>query len=52
MRKVVKGGMTMAEYIERKAADNALSLSAANDKDKNRRTCVCAVLVVVGAKER
>lgn len=38
--------MTMAEYIERKAADNALSLSAANDKDKNRRTWAKAICVL------
>ena len=36
----------MAEYIERKAADNALSLSAANDKDKNRRTWAKAICVL------
>ena len=36
----------MAEYIERKAADNALSLSAANDKDKNRRTWAKAIYVL------
>ena len=36
----------MVEYIDREAADNALSLSAANDKDKNRRTWAKAICVL------
>lgn len=36
----------MAEYIERNAADKALTISAANDKDKNRRTWAKAICVL------
>ena len=36
----------MATYIERETADKALSLSAANDKDKNRRTWAKAICVL------
>ena len=36
----------MAAYIERETADKALSLSAANDKDKNRRTWTKAICVL------
>lgn len=36
----------MAEYIERKALDKALTVAAANDKDKNRRTWAKAICVL------
>ena len=36
----------MAEYIEREALDKALTVAAANDKDKNRRTWVKAICVL------
>lgn len=36
----------MAEYIERKALDEALTAAAANDKDKNRRTWAKAICVL------
>ncbi len=36
----------MAEYIERKALDGALTAAAANDKDKNRRTWAKAICVL------
>lgn len=36
----------MAEYIKRETADKALTLSAANDKDKNRRTWAKAICVL------
>lgn len=36
----------MAEYIKREAADKALTLSAANDKDKNRRIWAKAICVL------
>lgn len=34
------------EYIERKALDKALTVAAANDKDKNRRTWAKAICVL------
>lgn len=40
------GTMKMAEYIERKVLDKAMTVAAANDKDKNRRTwakAICAL---------
>lgn len=36
----------MAEYIKREAADKALTISAANDKDKNRRIWAKAICVL------
>lgn len=36
----------MDEYIERKALDKALTVAAANDKDKNRRTWAKAICVL------
>lgn len=36
----------MPEYIERNAADKALTLSAANDKDKTRRIWAKAICVL------
>ena len=36
----------MADYIEREALDKALTLSAANDKDKNRRIWAKAICVL------
>ena len=36
----------MAEYIEREALDKALTVAAANDKDKNRRTWAKAICVL------
>ncbi len=36
----------MADYIEREAADKALTLSAANDKDKNRRIWAKAICIL------
>lgn len=36
----------MAEYIERKLLDKAMTASAANDKDKNRRTWAKAICVL------
>lgn len=36
----------MAEYIERKALDKALTAAAAQDKDKNRRTWAKAICVL------
>ena len=36
----------MAEYIKREAADKALTLAAANDKDKHRRTWAKAICVL------
>lgn len=36
----------MADYIEREAADKTLTLSAANDKDKNRRIWAKAICVL------
>ena len=36
----------MAEYIARKALDDALTAAAANDKDKNRRTWAKAICVL------
>lgn len=36
----------MAEYIKREAADKALTISAANDKDKNRRIWDKAICVL------
>lgn len=36
----------MADYIKREAADKALTLSAANDKDKNRRIWAKAICVL------
>lgn len=36
----------MAEYIERKALGKALTVAAANDKDKNRRTWAKAICVL------
>lgn len=36
----------MAEYIERKALDKALTAAAAHDKDKNRRAWAKAICVV------
>lgn len=38
--------MTMAEYIERKALDKALTAAAAHDKDKNRRTWAKAICIL------
>lgn len=36
----------MAEYIERKALDKALTAAAAHDKDKNRRTWAKAICIL------
>ena len=36
----------MAEYIDREALDKALTVAAANDKDKNRRTWAKAICVL------
>ncbi len=36
----------MAEYIEKKALDKALTAAAENDKDKNRRTWAKAICVL------
>lgn len=36
----------MAEYIEREALDKALTVAAANDNDKNRRTWAKAICVL------
>lgn len=36
----------MSEYIERKLLDKAMTVSAANDKDKNRRTWAKAICVL------
>lgn len=36
----------MAEYIEREALEKALTVAAANDKDKNRRTWAKAICVL------
>ena len=36
----------MAEYIERKVMDKALTAAAAHDKDKNRRTWAKAICVL------
>lgn len=36
----------MAEYIERKLLDKALTAAAVNDKDKNRRTWAKAICVL------
>ena len=36
----------MAEYIKREAADKALTISAANDKDKNHRIWAKAICVL------
>ena len=36
----------MAEYIERKALDKALTAAATHDKDKNRRTWAKAICVL------
>ena len=36
----------MAEYIERKALDKALTSAAVNDKDKNRRTWAKAICIL------
>lgn len=36
----------MAEYIERKALDKALTAAAAHDKDKNRRTRAKAICIL------
>lgn len=36
----------MADYIKREAADKALTLSATNDKDKNRRIWAKAICVL------
>ena len=36
----------MAEYIKREALDKALTVAAANDKDKNRRTWAKAICVL------
>lgn len=40
------GGLTMAEYIERGALDKALTVAAANGKDKDRRTWAKAICVL------
>ena len=42
----MKGERKMAEYIERKLLDKALTVAAANDKDKNRRTWAKAICVL------
>ena len=36
----------MAEYIERKLLDKAMTAAAANDKDKNRRTWAKAICIL------
>lgn len=36
----------MAEYIERKALDKALTSAAVNDKDKNRRIWAKAICIL------
>lgn len=36
----------MTEYIEREALEKALTVAAANDKDKNRRTWAKAICVL------
>ena len=36
----------MAEYIERKVLDKAMTVAAANDKDKNRRTWAKAICIL------
>ena len=36
----------MAEYIERKLLDKALTSAAVNDKDKNRRTWTNAICIL------
>ena len=38
--------MKMAEYIERKVLDKAMTVAAANDKDKNRRTWAKAICIL------
>lgn len=46
MKKYGRGFLEMAEYIERKALDKALTSAAVNDKDKNRRTWTTAICIL------